>query len=64
MCTCEHLRELTGICKNAFEVWDFIPFMAFLVFKMPWPPGFAALIVKINSRHTLRERKLLKKTAW
>jgi len=32
--TCMCLCELTGICTDTFEVWDFTHIMAFLVFRI------------------------------
>lgn len=53
--TCMSLCELTGICKDAFEAWDFIHITAFLVYKT-WPLVLQTLTVKINSMDTLREK--------
>ena len=55
MHTCTCLCELTGTCKDAFEVWDFIHIMAFLVFKI-WPLVLQTLTVKTNSRDIEREK--------
>lgn len=55
MHTCVRLCELTGICKDTFEAWDFICITAFLVFKI-WPLVLQTLTVKINSRDAPREK--------
>lgn len=54
LCIHAHVCELTGICKDTSEVWDFIHIMAIPVFKI-WPLVSQTLTVKINSRDTLRE---------